>query len=88
MRPDVAFGAAGAGLDVGTDADADVGVGASDGVDKNDGTGFSGVTPPEGETSSRSDLQCRSPRPAGVSMLKSRAAVQSFTSRSISSLKT
>ena len=88
MRPVVAFVAVGAGADVGADADAAVDVGASEDDGGNDGTGSSDIAPPEDETPSRGDSLCRSPRSADMSMFKSRAAVQSRTSGSISSLET
>ena len=71
MRLVVAFVALGAGADIGTDADMGVGVGASD-DGENDVTSSSGVAPPEGKTPPRSNSLCRSPRSAGMSMLKSR----------------
>ena len=82
------FCTAGAGADVGADDDADVGVGASDDDGENDGAGSSSVVPPEGEIPSRGGSLCRSPSSAGISIFMSRAAVQSRTSWSISSLKT
>ena len=71
MCPVVGFGAAGAEEGAGMDADADVDVGVSDGDGEDNGTGSSGVAPPDGETSPRGDLLCRSPRSVGMSMLKS-----------------
>ena len=88
VRPVDAFSSAGAGAAVGVDTNANVGVGNSDDDGENDGTGSLGVARPEGETSLRSNLLCRSPRSASMSMLKSRAAVWSRTSRSIFSLET
>ena len=88
MGPVVASGAAGAGEDIGADTDADVGVGTSEDYGENDGTGSSGVALPEDETPPRGDSLCRSPRSTGMSMLKSRAAMESHTSRSNSSLET
>ena len=86
MRPVVYFDAAGAGADAGVDADTEVDVGASnDGED--DGTGCSGVAPTEGETPPRGDSLCRSSRSASMTVFKSRAAVRSCTTRSISSLE-
>ena len=61
--------------DVCADTHGDVGVGASDDNGENDGTGSSGVDPPQGEIYPRSDSLRRSPRPVGMSILKSRAAV-------------
>ena len=74
MRPVVAFGVTGAGEDVGADADADVSLGASDNDRENDGTIFSGIAPPEGETPPRGGSLSRSPRSAGMSMLESKEA--------------
>ena len=75
MRPVVAFGAAGAGADVGADADADDRMSASDDDGENNGADSLGVAPPEGETPPRGDLLCRLPRSAGTSQSESRAAV-------------
>ena len=87
MRPLVAYGAADAGADVSAGTDTDAGVGASDDDGENYRTSSSGGAPREGETPPRGDSLCRSPRFAGMSILKSRAAVQSRTSLSISSLE-
>ena len=86
MLPVVAFGAAGAGADVGVVADTEFDVGASNGEDGE--TGCSGVATPEGEAPLCGGSLCRSLRFAGIPTFKSRAAVQSRTSRSMPSLRT
>ena len=75
MRPVVTFGAAGAGEDIGMDADTDVEVVAND-DGEDDVTGSSDTAPREGEAPPRGDPLCRSPRSAVISVLKSRAAAQ------------
>ena len=69
------FGATGAGADVCGNIDADAGDDASDENGENGETGYSGVAPSESKTPPCDELLFRSPRPAGMSILKSRAAV-------------
>ena len=75
VRPVVAFGADDTREDGIADADADVGVDVSFDDGESNVAGSSGVAPPESEISPCSDSLCRSPRSAGMPMLKSRAAV-------------
>ena len=75
MCPTAASGVASAEAGFGADADANVGVGASEYYGKSDGIGLSGVAPPEDKTPPCGDSLFRLPRSVGTSILNSRAAV-------------